>query len=225
MALGVGLVVALTIVLLASGVLSNAAQVTAYATTVLAVGTVGLAVGAIGTYLEQRDTNRQQADQLTAAETADIAQVMIVRNTGPGQLVVAHVSNGSSRAIRDIYVWADVRSITGRYHTAISGGGSTARGMRNIPHGPNLYWQYRALLPGQDAQFHQLQHMNDQPVPESVPDGDITVYAEFTDVHGKWWRVDEDGNVNQIQPEPTPAPPPNPINPATMFGITGKTAG
>jgi hypothetical protein len=80
------IVVILTIALHAAGLLSDSDQLTAYATAVLAVGTVGLAVGAIGTYLEQRDTNRQQAGQLAAAETADMAQVMITRpkGTGPG---------------------------------------------------------------------------------------------------------------------------------------------
>jgi hypothetical protein len=217
--------VILTIVLTSIGTLGDPSQVTAYATVILAIGTVGLAVGAIGTYLEQRDTNRQQAGQLAAAEIADMAQVMITRHTGPGQFLTATVHNWSRRAIREIYAWAQVDGITDRYHTAVlQGGGSLGRGMRNVPHGPNLYWQYRAILPGKEALFQQLKHMSDQQLPQSVPDTDITVYAEFIDVNGKWWRIGEDGNVNQIEPEPTPPPQPNPIDPATMFGLAGKPA-
>jgi hypothetical protein len=105
-----------------------------------------------------RDTNRQQAGQLAAAETADMAQVMIARptGTGPGSFLTVNVNNGSSRAIREIYVWADVRGITGRYHAAVltgGVGGSADRAMRNVPHGPDLYWQYRVILPGQHALF------------------------------------------------------------------------
>jgi hypothetical protein len=97
--------------------------------------------------------------------------------------------------------------------------------MRNVPHGPDLYWQYRVVLPGQQVLFQQLQHMNNHRLPDSVTDTDITAYAEFLDVNGKWWRIDEDGNVNQIEPEPTLPPPPNPIDPAAMFGLAGRPAG
>jgi len=215
------LVVILTIALLAAGVLSNPSRVTAYATAVLAVGAVGLAAGAIGTYLEQRDANRRQADQVAAAKVTDIAQVRIERHTGPGEFLEVIVDNGSSRAIREIYVWADVRGMTGRYHLAMLVNSGVARGMRNVPHGQDLYWQFRSIPPGTPAIFDQLRDMSDnQPVPSSIPDHDITAYAEFTDVSGNWWRIDEDGNVNQIEPDPPPSP--NPIDPATMSGLTGK---
>jgi hypothetical protein len=218
------LVVLLTIALLAAGVLSNPAQVTAYATAVLAVGAAGLAAGAVGVCLEQRDANSQQAGQLAAAEVADIAQVRIERHTGPGELLEVIVDNGSSRAIREVYVWADVRGMTGPYHLAIMLNSGVARGMRNVPHGPDLYWQFRSIPPGTPAIFDQLGHMSgNQPVPSSIPDHDITAYAEFTDVRGKWWRIDEDGNVDQV--EPGPASPPDPIGPATAVGLTGKPAG
>jgi hypothetical protein len=50
---------------------------------------------------------------------------------------------------------------------------------------------------------------------------DTTAYAEFTDVSGNWWRTDEDGNVNQIEPDPAP-PSPNPVDPAAMPGLTSN---
>ena len=197
------LVVILTIALLAVGVISNTAQVTAYATAVLAVAAAGLAVGAVGTYLEQRDTNRRQAGQLAAVEVADIAQVRIERHTGPGEFVEVIVDNGSSRAIREVYVWADVRGMATRYHLGIQVRGDVTRGMRNVPHGQNLYWQFRSIPPGIPAIFDQLREMSGNlPIPASVPDNDITAYAEFTDVRGKWWRIDEDGNVNQVELSP-----------------------
>ncbi|MGH3293249.1 MAG: hypothetical protein ACRDP7_15715, partial [Trebonia sp.] len=192
--------VLLTIALLAAGVLSHPAQVTAYATAVLAVGAVGLAAGAVGAYLEQRETNRRQAGQVAAAEVADMAQVRIERHTGPGEFLEVIVDNASSRAIRDVYVWADVRGATGRYHLGIMLNSGVARGMRNVPHGPDLYWQFRSIPPGTPAIFDQLRHAADnKPVPASIPDHDITAYAEFIDVRGKWWRIDEDGNVNQVE--------------------------
>jgi hypothetical protein len=224
-AMALALVVILTIALFAAGVLSNAARVTAYATAVLAVGAVGIAVGAIGVYLEQRAANRQQAGHLAAAEIADMAQVRIERHTGPGEFLEVIVDNGSSRAIREVYVWADVRTMTGRYHLGIVVNGSVVRGMRNVPRGSNLYWQFRSIPPGTPAIFDQLREMSDnQPVPASIPDHDITACAEFIDVRGKWWRIDEDGNVNQVGSAPTPPLPRNPIDPATTFGLTGKPA-
>jgi hypothetical protein len=66
--------------------------------------------------------------------------------------------------------------------------------------------------------------MNGERLPDSVADTDTDTDTEFIDVNGRWWRIDEDGNVNQIEPEPTPPPPPNPIDPATMFGLVGKPA-
>jgi hypothetical protein len=219
------LVVILTIALLAAGVVSNPAQVTAYATAVLAVGAVGLAAGAVGTYLEQRDTSRRQAGQLAAAEVADIAQVRIERHSGPGEFLEVIVDNGSSRAIREVYVWADVRGMAGRYHLGILVNGGVGRGMRNVTHGQDLYWQFRAIPPGIPVIFDQLRDMSGNlPVPSSVPDNDITAYAEFTDVSGKWWRIDEDGNVNQIEPVPTLPPQASTVEPASMSGLTGKPA-
>lgn len=219
------LVVILTIALLAVGVISNTAQVTAYATAVLAVAAAGLAAGAVGTYVEQRDTNRRQAGQLAAVEVADIAQVRIERHTGPGEFVEVIVDNGSSRAIREVYVWADVRGMATRYHLGIQVRGDLTRGMRNVPHGQNLYWQFRSIPPGIPAIFDQLREMpGNLPVPASVPDNDITAYAEFTDVRGKWWRIDEDGNVNQVEPSPRLPAQAGPAEPASMSGLTGKPA-
>lgn len=220
------LVVILTVALLAAGVVRNPAQVTAYATAVLAVGAAGLAAGVVGTYLEQRDTNRRQAGQLAAVEVADIAQVRIERHTGPGEFLEVIVDNGSSRAIREVYVWADVRGMASRYHLGILVKGAVTRGMRNVPHGQNLYWQFRSIPPGIPAIFDQLRDMSGHlPVPASVPDNDITAYAEFTDVTGKWWRIDEDGNVNQVEPSPTLPTQAGPVEPASMSGLTRKPAG
>jgi hypothetical protein len=225
MALALAVVTVLTIALLAGGLLDTAAQVAAYATAVLAVGTIGLAVGAIGTYLEQRETNRQQAAQLAAASVADIAKVMVDRRSGPGEFLAVAVRNDSSRAIREVYVWAECRGMTGRYHAAVQAlGGGVGRGMRNVPHGSDLYWQYRAIRPGEQALFDQLRNMPDQTL-AALTDTDITVYAEFIDANGDWWRIDEDGNVTQVHPGSPPPPQPRPINPAIMLGIPHRTTG
>ncbi|SRR6266851_2046997 len=102
------------------GLLSTAAQVTAYGTVLLAFGTVGLAVGAIGTYVEQRRASQQKTGQLERRNVADIAQVQVERLSGAGELARIAVRNGSERAIRNVYVWVEVRGMTGHYD-AVSG--------------------------------------------------------------------------------------------------------
>jgi hypothetical protein len=96
--------------------------------------------------------------------------------------------------------------------------------MRNAPHGPNLYWQYRVILPGQQAVFEQIRHMsNDQPAPMAGADTDITAYAQFIDIHGK---MVAHRRGRQREPDRTRAAtatqPDRP--PATMFGLAETPA-
>ncbi len=186
------------------GFLGTAAQVTAYATAVLAFGTIGLAAGVVGTYVEQRKANQQQAGQLARQRVADIAQVKIERFSGPGEMLRIDVHNGSERAIRNVYVWADARGVMGHYAAGVPVDDAQSRRMVNVPHDDDLCWQLRVVRPGQHAFFTQLTHLNPQPV-ASLADADITAFAEFTDTDGVWWRCDEDGSVSRQQPrEPPP---------------------
>lgn len=116
---GVATILALTLSLWLAGVITSAAALTAYATTALAVGTVGLAAGAIGTYRQQLREATARERQLEAAKEDDIARVIVERTSAPGEFLVADVTNNSSRAIRSVYVWADVDGMTGHYHAAV----------------------------------------------------------------------------------------------------------
>jgi hypothetical protein len=186
------------------GFLGTAAQVTAYATAVLAFGAMGLAAGAVGTYVELRKANQQLAGQLARQRVADIAQVRIERFSGPGEMLRIDVHNGSEAAIRNVYVWADARNVTGHYAAGVPVEDAQSRHMANVPHDNDLCWQLRVVRPGQHAFFTQLTHLNPQPV-AVLADADITAFAEFTDTDGVWWRCDEDGSVSRQQPrEPPP---------------------
>ena len=196
----------LTVGLRLAGVLGTAAQVTAYATAFLAFGVIGLAVRTAGTYAEQRRANRQQADQLARQAVADIAQVKIERFSGPGEMLRIDIHNGSERAIRNVYVWADARGVVGHYAAGVPVNDIRSRGMANVPHDDDLRWQLRVIHPGQHAYFTQLAYLNQQPVAARA-DADITAYAEFTDAHGVWWRCDEDGNISRRQPSEAPPGP------------------
>jgi hypothetical protein len=196
----------LTVGLRLAGVLGTAAQVTAYATAFLAFGVTGLAVVTAGTYAEQRRANRQQADELARQAVADIAQVKIERFSGPGEMLRIDVHNGSERAIRNVYVWADARGVMGHYAAGVPVNDNRSRGMAKVPHDDDLFWQLRVIHPGQHAYFTQLAHLNQQPVAARA-DADITAYAEFTDAHGVWWRCDEDGNISRRQPGEAPPGP------------------
>src|SRR5712692_1550896 len=143
---------ALTAGLWLGGVLGNAGQVIAYCTVLLALGTVGLAAGTIGTFAEQRRANQQQAGQLMR-RAADIAQIEIERFSGPGEMVRINVRNGSERAIRNVYVWADVRGIAGHYAAGLPAADAQSRRMANVPHDGDLYWQLRVIRPGRQAFF------------------------------------------------------------------------
>jgi len=196
---GVLAVGVLTVVLWVAGSLSTTGRLAAYATVLIAVGAAGLAVGAIGVYTEQREMTRQHTDQLGRARIADIAQVEIDRLSGPGELVTINVRNASSRAIRNVYVWADVRGVPGHYAAGIPASDPRSRHMIYVPHDDELYWRLRAIRPAAEALFAQLTHMNPNPVP-AVTDAEITAFAEFVDADGTWWRCDEDGTVIRRQP-------------------------
>jgi hypothetical protein len=192
-----------TVGLRLGGLLGTAAQFTAYATAILAVGAIGLAIGASGTYVEQRRANQQLARQLARQTVADIAQVKIERFSGPGEMLRIDVHNASERAIRNVYVWADARGVTGHYAAGVPVGDIQSRRMASVPHDDDLWWQLRVIRPGQHVYFTQLAHLNMQPVAARA-DGDITAFAEFTDTDGVWWRCDEDGNVIRRQPRELP---------------------
>jgi hypothetical protein len=192
-------VAVLTIMLWLPGWLGTAGRLTAYAVLLLALGVAVLAAGAIGVYAEQRDAVRQHADQLARAKIADIAQVQIDRLSGPGELVTINVRNASSRAIRNVYVWADVRGVAGHVATGIPAQDARSRHMIYVPRDDDLHWRLRAIRPGADALFTQLTHMNPNPVP-AVTDAEITAFAEFADAEGAWWRCDEDGTVTRREP-------------------------
>lgn len=186
----------LTIALWLAGFLGTAGRLTAYAVLLLAVGVAMLAAGVTGVYAVQRDEVRQHADQLARAKIADIAQVQIDRLSGPGELVTINVRNASSRAIRNVYVWADVRGVSGHYAAGIPAQDARSRHMIYVPRDDDLHWRLRAIRPGADALFTQLTHMNPSPMP-AVTDAEITAYAEFIDAEGTWWRCDEDGTVTR----------------------------
>lgn len=204
----------LTLFLAVAGLLDTAARLTAYATVVLAIGTTGLAAGAIGTYIEQRRLAQLQSVELADRTRNEMRQVCIERNSGPGKFLEIRVHNNSSRAIRDVYVWADVKGMKGHYATAVHDDQDhTSRQMSNVSRAAangELNWQLRVLLAQHQETFKQLKHMIDQPVPD-VPDSSITAFAEFTDAEGTWWRCDEDGNLGhppsvtplEVQPHPT----------------------
>jgi hypothetical protein len=180
------------------GLLGTAAQLTAYSTAILAVGAIGLAIGASGTYVEQRRGNLHLARQLARQTVAGIAQVKIERFSGPGEMLRIDVHNASERAIRNVYVWADARGVTGHYAAGVPAGDIQSRRMANVPRDDDLCWQLRVIHPGQHAYFTQLVYLNPQPVAARA-DGDITAFAEFTDTDGAWWRCDEDGNIIRRQ--------------------------
>ncbi len=207
----------LTIALWLVGWIGTAGRLTAYAVLLLALGVLALAVGAIGIYTEQRDEGRQHADQLARVKIADIAQVQIERLSGPGELVTINVRNASSRAIRNVYVWADVRGVSGHYAAGIPAHDARSRHMIYVPRDDDLHWRLRAIRPGADALFTQLTHMNPNPVP-AVTDAEITAYAEFVDAEGAWWRSDEDGTVSSREPD-------EPLTTGSRHGPRLATAG
>jgi hypothetical protein len=176
-AAGVLLIAVLTVALWLSGTVATATTLAAYATLVLAAGTVGLAWGAIGTYVEQRRQIKAQQYQLELAWENDIAQVIVRRLSRPGDYLKVNVTNNSSRAIRSVYVWADINGISGHYQAIVqdtdpnSGQPITSRRMRafRITIGTSeLYWSLRTMFPGDSEDFVQFRHVNNQPLLEGL---------------------------------------------------------
>jgi hypothetical protein len=207
-------VVVLAAVLKVVGVLGTAAQVFAFATAVLATASVALAAGVLSGYAELKAANQRLTDQLSRSRAAEIAQVEIERFSGPGELLRINIRNGSQRAIKDVYVWADVRGVPGHYAAGVPGDDPLSRRMVNVPHPEGLHWRLRVIHPGRQAFFTQLVHLNPHPLPAAA-DAAITAFAEFTDADGSWWRCDEDGNVirreideRETPDQPMPAQPP-----------------
>jgi hypothetical protein len=223
---GAVLVGLLTVVLWVSGVIHDAATVTAYSTMLLAIGTASLAFGAIGTYVEQRRANvesaaqvERQNRQLEAAKENEIAQVRVIRSTGPGQYAAINIANRSARAIRFVYVWVTVQGITGHYLTVVKPpNDATGFAVRQMQHtrrviGDDIIeWCYRSMSPGAVEEFLQFRTTNPDAMPSGIPDDWITAYATFSDVDGVWWKCSEDGIVEKLPAEPAVvSEPPRPI--------------
>lgn len=215
---GIAGAVVVTIILWLTGLVDSAATLTAYATLLLASGTIGLAWGAIGTYVEQRRQGLEQQRQIAAqqhqleiARENDIAQVAVKRLSGPGEFLKISVTNNSSRAIRAVYVWADVDGMRPHYEAIVedtdpqTGQARTSRRMRvfRITVGDDeLYRCYRAMLPGETETFVQFTHTVAQAVPD-VDNAWITAYALFSDITGTWWKCSQDGELERLPEAPT----------------------
>ena len=218
-AAGMAVVALATIILWLTGVVATAATLTAYATLLLAGGTIGLAWGAIGTYVEMRKQSAEQQKQIAAqqhqleiARENEIAQVVVKRLTGPGEVLKINVTNNSGRAIRSVYVWAKVQGMRPHYETILqdtdprSGQLVTSRRMLTahiIEDGDELYRCYRTMPPGQSETFVQFRSDELGPAPE-VSNARITAYAMFSDIRGTWWKCSEDGDVLAVPDGPTP---------------------
>jgi hypothetical protein len=209
-----------TVVLWVSSEIDTAVRLAAYATMLLAVGTVGLAAGAIGTYVEQRRASNAQAQELEevqqqklSARESDIAKVIIDRTSRPGEFLTVRVSNHSSRTIRQVYIWADIDSQPGHYHTIVYDRHDSdaerimshrMRAFRITQDGSQLYRNYRTIWPGEEVVFEQDRNNNDSPSPVlDVDDSWIKAYALFADADRTWWKCSEDGEVIRLEKPPT----------------------
>jgi hypothetical protein len=210
-AAGVLLIAVLTVALWLSGTVASAATLTAYATMVLSAGTVGLAWGAIGTYVEQRRQLTAQQHQLELAWENDIAQVIVRRISGPGDYLRVNVTNNSSRAIRSVYVWADIDGIVDHYEAVVqdtdpqSDQAITSRRMRVFRitvGGSELYRCLRTMLPGDTEAFVQFTRPGDQPL-LNVDNAWIKAQAIFADIRSAWWRASEDGDLEMLPKPPS----------------------
>lgn len=221
----VAVLLLVTVGLWVAKVITTSAGLIAYATAMLALGTVALAGGTIGLLRDQRNAERRRLEQ--AAED-DIACVMVNRVSGPGQYLRVEVRNNSSRAIRQVYVWADVERVNRRYHTVVldadqrTGQLLISRRMRLFPvtmDGKELYRSYRVVFPGQFVMFDQDTHMNQchDPVLD-IDNAAIKTWALFASAAGTtWWKCSEDGDivpldeppalVQEIQPQLAPGTP------------------
>src|SRR5215469_14545451 len=203
-------VLLLTVGLWAGKVITTSGALVAYATAMLALGSFVLAGGAIGLLREQRNAESRKSEQ--AAED-DIACVMVNRISGPGQYLRVEVRNNSRRAIRDVYVWADVERVSGRYHAVVldadprTGQLRLSRRMRLFPvmmDAKELYRSFRAIFPGQFAIFDQDTQMNQcrDPVLD-VDNASIKTWAMFASAAGTtWWKCSEDGEIVRLDEPP-----------------------
>jgi hypothetical protein len=233
-AAGFALVGLVTILLWVTGVIRNAATVTAYATMLLAIGTASLAFGAIGTYIEQRKANLEQRTQITrqnlqleAAKENDIAQVVISRASGPGEFLKVDVTNNSSRVIRSVYVWATVRGVTGHYLAVVPPEDPftktfASRRMQHVRRTIDdeiVEWSYRSLQPGTSRTFEQFKVTNPEAIPSSVTDESIRANVMFVAFEGSWWKCSEDGTVEKLLEEPPEVREQQPIEGRPIPGL------
>jgi len=209
---GISLAIVVTIILWLTGVVATASNLTAYATLLLASGTIGLAWGAVGTYVEQHAQIAAQQRQLEIARENDIAQVVVKRISGPGEVLKINVTNNSSRAIRSVYVWAKVQGMRPHYETVLqdtdsqTGQPAMSRRMRTariIVDGDELYRCYRTMPPGESETFVQFMRADAYPLPD-VDNAWITAYALFSDIRGSWWKCSEDGELETVPDGPEP---------------------
>jgi hypothetical protein len=216
----VAILLLLTVGLWVGKIITTSGALVAYATAMLALGSAALAGGTIGLLREQRSAERRKLEQATED---DIACVMVNRVSGPGQYLRVEVRNNSRRAIRDVYVWAEIERVTGRYHAVVldadprTGQLLISRRMRLLPvmmDGKELYRSYRAIFPGQFVIFDQDIHMNQCRDPLlDIDNASIKTWALFASAAGTtWWKCSEDGEivrlgeppalVQEVQPQP-----------------------
>lgn len=200
----------LTVGLWVGKIITTSSALVAYATSMLALGTVALAGGTIGLLREQRNAERRKVEQATED---DIACVMVNRISGPGQYLRVEIRNNSRRAIREVYVWADIERVSGRYHAVVLDGDprtgqlQLSRRMRLFPvsmDGKELYRSYRAIFPGQFVIFDQDTQMNQcrDPVLD-IDNASIKTWALFASAAGTtWWKCSEDGEIIRLGEPP-----------------------
>jgi hypothetical protein len=200
----------LTVGLWVGKIIITSSALVAYATSMLALGTVALAGGTIGLLREQRNADRRKLEQATED---DMACVIVNRISGPGQYLRVEIRNNSRRAIRDVYVWADIERVTGRYHAVVLDGDPRtgqlrlSRRMRLLPvtmDGKELYRSYRAIFPGQFVFFDQDTQMNQcrDPVLD-IDNASIKTWALFASAAGTaWWKCSEDGEIIRLGEPP-----------------------
>lgn len=200
----------LTLGLWVAKVITTSGELIAYATAMLALGAVALAGATIGLLREQRSAERRKLEQATAD---DIACVLVNRISGPGQYLRVEVRNNSSRAIRQVYVWADIERVTGRYHAVVldadqrTGQLRLSRRMRLFPvmmDDKELYRSYRTIFPGQFVIFDQDIHMSQcrDPILD-IDNAAIKTWALFANAAGTtWWKCSEDGEIIRLDEPP-----------------------
>ena len=183
-------------------------------------------LGSVGTYVEQRRQITAQQHQLELAWENDIAQVIVRRTSGPGDYLRVDISNNSSRAIRAVYVWADIDGTSGHYeavfqnHDPNSGQTITSRRMRVFRitvDGSELYRCLRTMLPGDTETFAQFTQTNDQPL-LNVDNAWIKAQAIFADIKGGWWKASEDGDLEMLPEPPMPEDRGSPSHGPRHFG-------